>query len=52
MPESLDLSRQVHAIPAKRSGTKLVDWLEQDELKALLETPGPQHARRGCAITP
>ena len=39
MPESLDLSRQIHAIPAKRSGTKLVDWLEQDELKALLEAP-------------
>ncbi len=39
MPESLGLSRQIHAIPAKRCENKLVDWLERDELQALLDAP-------------
>ena len=39
MPESLDLSRQIHAIPTKRGVSRLVDWLERNELKALLDAP-------------
>ena len=35
----VDLSRQVHAIPKKRSDQKLIDWLERHELQALLDAP-------------
>ena len=39
MPESLELSRQIHAIPTKRGVSKLVDWLARDEVQALLDAP-------------
>ena len=35
----LDLSGQIHAIPKKRSDQKLIDWLERNELQALLDAP-------------
>ena len=35
----VDLSRQVHAIPKKRSDQKLIDWHERHELQALLDAP-------------
>ena len=38
-PSCLDLSGQVHAIPKKRFDQKLVDWLERDELQAILDAP-------------
>ena len=38
-PQCLDLSRQVHAIPDKRYDQKLIDWLEREELQALVDAP-------------
>ena len=46
MPESLDLSRQIHAIPAKRCADRLAGWLERDELEALPGAPRPRPAQR------
>ena len=40
-PDCLDLARQVHAIPAKRFDRALVDYLDRDELQALLDAPDP-----------
>lgn len=38
-PQYLELSRQVHAIPDKRYDQKLIDWLERQELQALIDAP-------------
>ena len=40
-PACLDLARQVHAIPSKRFDEALVDYLDRDELRALLDAPDP-----------
>ena len=45
-PSCLDLARQVHAIPSKRSDVALVDYLDRDEIQALLDAPDPT-ARSG-----
>ena len=38
-PVYLELSGQIHAIAKKRADQKLIDWLERDELQALLDAP-------------
>ncbi len=44
VPACLDLSRQVSAIPYKRYDQALVDYLERDELQAVLDAPGTKTA--------
>lgn len=39
VPACLDLARQVNAIPSKRCDQALVDYLERDELQAVLDAP-------------
>lgn len=39
VPACLDLAGQVNAIPAKRCGQALVDYLDRDELQAILDAP-------------
>ena len=41
VPSCLDLARQMHAIPSKRGDEPLVDYLDRDELQALLDAPDP-----------
>ncbi|MEO5376026.1 MAG: site-specific integrase [Alphaproteobacteria bacterium] len=38
----LDQSRQVHAIPMKKTNQALIDYLTRDELQALLDAPDPR----------
>ena len=38
-PACLDLSRRVHAIPEKKADKILLDWLDRDELQALIDAP-------------
>ncbi len=40
----LDQSRQVHAIPMKKSDQALIDYLTRDEVQALLDAPDPRTA--------
>ena len=40
-PQCLDLARQVHALPAKRHQEGIVDYLDHDEVKALVNAPDP-----------
>ena len=40
-PACLHLAQQVHAIPIKRFDQALVDYLERDELQAVLDAPDP-----------
>jgi site-specific recombinase XerD len=42
LPVCLDQSRQIHAIPMKKTDQKLIDYLTREELQALLDTPNPQ----------
>ena len=41
VPSCLDLARQMHAIPSKRGDETLVDYLDRDEMQALLDAPDP-----------
>ncbi len=43
-PACLDLARQVNAIPCKRYDQALVDYLERDELQAVLDAPDTETA--------
>lgn len=38
-PAYLDQSRQIHAIPMKKSDQTLIDYLTREELKSLLDSP-------------
>ena len=40
-PSCLDLARQIHAIPSKRGDVALVDYLDRDEVQALVDAPDP-----------
>lgn len=42
LPSSLDQSRQIHAIPMKKTDEALIDYLNRDELQALLDAPDPR----------
>jgi site-specific recombinase XerD len=44
LASSLDQSRQIHAIPMKRTDEALVAYLTRDELRALLDAPDPRVA--------
>src|SRR5215471_2625286 len=48
-PAALDQIRRVLAIPFKKSDTRLVPYLSQDEVQALLDAPDPS-AREGIRI--
>jgi site-specific recombinase XerD len=39
LPTSIDQSRQIHAIPMKKTDQTLVDYLTREELQALLQAP-------------
>ena len=41
VPACLDLARQVHAIPMKRRDEAMVESLNRDELRVLLDAPDP-----------
>ena len=41
VPACLDVAGQVHAIPSKRRDRPLVDYLDQNEVQALLDAPDP-----------
>ena len=41
-PACLHLAQQVHAIPIKRFDQAVVDYLERDELQAVLDAPDPK----------
>lgn len=43
LPALLEQSRRILAIPAKRTDTKLIDYLSLDEMQALLNAPDPNH---------
>jgi integrase/recombinase XerD len=42
LASSLDQSRQIHAIPMKKTDESLVAYLTRDELRALLDAPDPR----------
>jgi integrase/recombinase XerD len=44
MVSCLDQSRQIHAIPMKKTDQSLIDHLTRDELQALLDAPDPRTA--------
>lgn len=44
LASSLDQSRQIHAIPMKKTDEALVAYLTRDELRALLDAPDPRVA--------
>lgn len=43
-PECLDLAAQVHALPQKKADLPPVDYLDRDEVRALLEAPAADTA--------
>ena len=44
VPACLDLACQIHAIPLKRADEPLIDYLDREELQALLDAPGTKKA--------
>ena len=44
VPACLDLACQIQAIPMKRADEPLIDYLDRDELQALLDAPGTNDA--------
>ncbi|MXY34793.1 MAG: tyrosine-type recombinase/integrase [Boseongicola sp. SB0664_bin_43] len=44
VPACLDLACQIQAIPLKRTDQTLIDYLDRDELQALLDAPGTNDA--------
>ncbi len=42
VPSVLDQARRIHAIPMKKTDEKLVDYLTQQEMQALLDAPDPK----------
>ena len=45
VPSCLDQSRRVHAIPAKRTDEKVMDYLTNDEVQVLIDMPDPRMQR-------
>ena len=39
VPSCLDLALQVRAVPHKRANRPLIDWLDRDEMQAILDAP-------------
>ena len=52
LPSSIDQSRQIHAIPMKKTDQTLIDYLTREELQALLHAPDPNTpvGIRDCAM--
>jgi site-specific recombinase XerD len=46
VPSAIDQARQISAIPAKKTDESLIDFLNREELQALLDAPDP-HTRAG-----
>ena len=46
LPSCIDQSRQIHAIPMKKTDQTLVDYLTREELQALLQAPDSSHGAR------
>ena len=46
VPSAIDQARRIHAIPAKKIDESLIDFLNREELQAILDTPDP-HTRAG-----
>lgn len=42
VPALLEQSRQILAIPTKRTKTRLIHWLSREEMQAILNAPDPQ----------
>jgi integrase/recombinase XerD len=42
LPSCLDQSRRIHAIPAKKTDERVMDYLTHDEVQALLDMPDPR----------
>lgn len=41
-PDCLEIAASVRAIPSKKTSTRLVDYLDRDEIDALLRAPNPR----------
>lgn len=46
VPSVLDQARSIHAIPSKKTDETLIDFLNREELQAILDAPNP-HIRTG-----
>jgi site-specific recombinase XerD len=46
VPSAIDQARRIHAIPAKKIDESLIDFLNREELQAILDSPDP-HTRAG-----
>jgi site-specific recombinase XerD len=46
VPSAIDQARRIHAIPAKKIDESLIDFLNREELQAILDMPDP-HTRAG-----
>ena len=44
VPSALEQARRIHAIPMKKVDEKLIDYLTQQEMQALLDAPDPKTA--------
>jgi site-specific recombinase XerD len=42
LPSCLDQSRRIHAIPAKKTDEKVMDYLTNDEVQVLVDMPDPR----------
>jgi integrase/recombinase XerD len=42
LPSALDQARRIHAIPAKKTDEKLIGYLNQKEMQALIDAPDPR----------
>jgi len=42
VPSALDQARRIHAIPMKKTDEKLVNYLTQKEMQALIDAPNPK----------
>lgn len=42
VPSALDQARRIHAIPMKKIDEKLIDYLTQKEMQALIDAPNPK----------
>jgi site-specific recombinase XerD len=43
LPAALDQARRIHAIPAKKTDERLIDYLTHEEVQALLDAPDPAY---------
>ena len=46
VPSATDQARRIHAIPAKKTDDALIDFLNREEVQAILDSPDPR-TRKG-----